>query len=451
MESHLTSFDPSKILSVEYCNSEYVYDIEVEDNHNFYLDGDILVHNSGKTDCFYLKYLLELFQPYYFKLAYINKEKANIRDQQYAGFKRVAKRIGLYDYLKFYDGDYRITNPANNNSLIPKGMDDPEKTKGFDDITAIWWDEISKGNKEDFNVLNKLLRSPTAKYLQFAISFNPISDKHWLRTMFFDDNNWYKLNNTFIGEAYLHHSTFRDNEFINQEEYLKTLLTDNYDQSSIDCDVYGRWGNPKSDNLFINTFNKEKHVSSTPIAYDPKLYTFISIDFNVNPMTAVVIQCDLHLTKIRVIDEFRKLDSNIYELCEWIKSNYDPRSIFITGDSSGNNRHAYSARSLSGYQIIQNELRLNYTQLKVSKGKPAGYVKSKRLIGNSIFAKHPDVSISNAPFLVEDLETVGLKLTSENDVKMDKAADPLKSHLLDCLLDGFFTITKGNAKILSNY
>lgn len=121
---------------------------------------------SSKTDSFYLKYLLELLQPYYFKLAYINKEKLNIRDQQYAGFKRVAKRIGVYHLLKFYDGDYRIVNEANGNALIPKGMDDPEKTKGMDEITAIWWDEINKGTLEDFLTLNSLLRSPQAKYLQ---------------------------------------------------------------------------------------------------------------------------------------------------------------------------------------------------------------------------------------------------------------------------------------------
>jgi len=401
---------------------------------------------SGKTDTFYLKYLLELFRPYYFKLAYINKEKANIRDQQYAGFKRVAKKFGLADHLKFYDGDYRIINPENENSLIPKGMDDPEKTKGFDDVTAIWWDEISKGEKEDFNTLNKLLRSPQAEYLQFAISFNPVSEKHWLRTMFFDEKDWYKLNKIFSNTAYLHHSTYKDNEFINQEEYLKTLLADNYDQSSIDCDVHGLWGNPKKSNLFINTFKKEKHVPSIPHLFDRSLYTYISVDFNVSPMTAVVIQTDLHLRKVRIIKEFRDLDSDIYKLCDWIDKNYNSRDLFITGDSTGNNRHAYSKGSLSGYQIIQQQLKLNFTQMKAMKGKPAGYVQMKRLIANAFFARHPDIKISNAPYLVEDLESVTLKSSGD----MDKNSDPLKSHLLDCLLDGLYTIVKGNVKNIPN-
>lgn len=397
---------------------------------------------SGKTDNFYLKYLLELFQPYYFKMAYINKEKANIRDQQYAGFKRVAKKYGLYEFLDFYDGDYRIINPTTENSLIPKGMDDAEKTKGLDDITAIWWDEINKGTKTDYLTLNKLLRSPAAEYLQFAISFNPVSEKHWLRTMFFDEIDWYKLNDKFFNNTLLNHSTYKNNEFINQEEYLKTLLADNYDQSSIDCDVYGLWGNPKKTNLFINSFKKEKHVPSIPYLLDRSLYTYISVDFNVDPMTAVVIQCDLHLRKVRIIDEFRDEDSNIYKLCDWIEKNYNTRDIFITGDSTGNNRHSYAQGGMSGYQIIQQQLKLNYTQMKAMKGKPAGYVQMKRVIGNAFFARHSDMTVSNAPYLVEDLESVGT--TSRGD--MDKNEDKKKTHLLDCLLDGLYTIVKGNIK-----
>ena len=40
-------------------------------------------------------------------------------------------------------------------------MDDAEKTKGISDPTVIWWDEITKGTKEDFLTLNALLRTTT--------------------------------------------------------------------------------------------------------------------------------------------------------------------------------------------------------------------------------------------------------------------------------------------------
>jgi hypothetical protein len=271
--------------------------------------------------------------------------------------------------------------------------------------------------------------------------FNPVSDKHWLRDFFFDEKNAYKVKEHFK-EVYLNHSTFKNNEFIDQEAYYNTLMMDNYDQSSIDCDVYGLWGNPSIENPFINTFKREVHIPKEPHVFDRKLLTYVSVDFNVNPMTAIVLQTDLHLRTIRVIDEFRDLNSDVFKLCEWIGKNYNSRDIFITGDSSGNNRHAYSRNSLSGYQIIKEELKLNYSQLKVMKGKPQGYVATKRLVGNAVFARHSDVTISNAPYLVEDIETMKVK----PDGSMDKGSDGLKSHLLDCLLDCLFVITRGNIK-----
>ena len=396
---------------------------------------------SGKTDHAITKLILDSFELKYFKCLYINKEFANIRDQQYSAIKKIITRMGLQDYFKFYNGDYRIVNILNGNSFIPKGLDDPEKTKGIDDVSHIFWDEINKGTKEDFTTLNKLLRTPLAEYLQFIFCFNPVSDKHWLRSFFFDDKDWYKLKDTFKN-AYLNHSTYKDNEFLNKEEYLDTLMTDNYDESSINCDVYGLWGNPKIGSPFINTFNFDKHISKEPLQLDQRLQTWVSVDFNVEPMTALVCQIDLHKRKIRVIDEFRELNSDIYKLCDWIKNNYDTRFMFVTGDSSGNNRHAYSRNGQSGFQIIKNELMLNYTQLKVLKGKPAGYVQNKRMIGNAVFAKHSDFLLSNVPFLVDDIESISVS----EDGKMAKNKDSTKSHLLDCLLDFLFIIFNGNIK-----
>jgi phage terminase large subunit len=396
---------------------------------------------SGKTDHAVMKLILDSFSLKYFKCAYINKEFANIRDNQFSTFKKIINRMGLQDYFKFYNGDYRIINTLTGNTFIPKGLDDPEKTKGIDDVTHIFWDEISKGTKNDFLTLNKLLRTPLAEYLQFIICFNPVSDKHWLRDFFFEEKNAYKVKDHFK-DVYLNHSTYKNNEFIDQEAYYNTLMMDNYDQSSIDCDVYGLWGNPSIENPFINTFKREVHVPKEPHVFDRKLLAYVSVDFNVNPMTAIVLQTDLHLRTIRVIDEFRDLNSDVFKLCEWIGKNYNSRDIFVTGDSSGNNRHAYSRNSLSGYQIIKEELKLNYSQLKVMKGKPQGYVATKRLVGNAVFARHSDVTISNAPYLVEDIETMKVK----PDGSMDKGSDGMKSHLLDCLLDCLFVITRGNIK-----
>lgn len=326
---------------------------------------------SGKTDSFYLKYLLELFQPYYFRLCYVNKEKANIRDQQYAGFKRVAKRIGIYDKLKFFDGDYRIINPANGNSLIPKGMDDPEKTKGLDDITAIWWDEINKGTLEDFVTLNALLRSPQAEYLQFSISFNPVSERSWLRQYFFSKENAYELSEEFAYNTLLSHSTYLDNEFIDQDAYMETLIQNaKGNKNKLVVDIKGLWGVLDNKNPFFYALSQ---IHKTDDEYMPDTQQFIdlSFDFNANPCTLVVGQHDRKNKTFHVFDYLTAnqdtstgltpleavctLFERIY-IRSGITSNYKLR---ITGDASGQSSNADRQKNQNYYTTIQRILKVH--------------------------------------------------------------------------------------------
>lgn len=317
---------------------------------------------SGKTESLYIKYLLELFQPYYFRLAYINKEFRNIRDSQYAGFKRVAKSVGLFHKLKFFDGDYRIVNPQNGNSLIPKGMDDPEKTKGLDEVTAIWWDEISKSNKvEDFTTLNALLRTPKAKYLQFAISFNPVSQDHWLRKYFFKEENAHELKEIFKPETYLNHSTYLDNEFIDQKAYEKTLIQNsNENPNAYLVNILGDWGIITNQNPFFYAFNYKKHFINKEYEISPLYNLDISFDFNFEPCTCVVGQSIPHLRQYNIIRSHyasaNNHKSSLEILCDEIKKTYLPLTniarIRITGDAAGKQRSADTAANVNKYTQI---------------------------------------------------------------------------------------------------
>jgi hypothetical protein len=66
------------------------------------------------------------------------------------------------------------------------------------------------------------LRTPLNNKLQFIISFNPVSEKSWLREFFFKKENAYEIKED-IESIYLNHSTYINNDFIDKETYLKTL------------------------------------------------------------------------------------------------------------------------------------------------------------------------------------------------------------------------------------
>lgn len=389
---------------------------------------------GGKTYHIELKLLLKSFDQNYCKIVYVNKVFKNIRDAQYSSLKKVAKNLGLYEYFRFYDGDYRIQNKVTGNWFIPKGMDDSENTKALDDPTIVWWDEITNGTQDDFFALNNLLRTPNAK-LQFIASFNPVNDEHWIRHMFFDKFDKYAPNKELFDDIFVHHSTFQDNEFINRIQYAKKLkLQIVKGEASLECDYYGRWGNIKKDNLFIFNFNRERHTDENVSLTDTE-YIEVSIDFNVEPMTAIVAQKDYYYRWLRFVKEYRIAPGDVFVLCEKIKQEFDTNRLIITGDSSGWGRSYMTRGHKTAYQIIKEELDLEDWQIKTPHGKPRGYIQEKRRLANYILGLHPDIKFGNLPYLFNDFESVETKEKGE----MDKGKDKTKSHLIDAFCDYLFT------------
>lgn len=390
---------------------------------------------SGKTDTFFLKYIVSLFEPYYFKLAYINKEGSNIRDQQYAGFKRVAKRIGVFDQLKFYDGDYRIINPKTGNMLVPKGMDDPEKTKGLDDVTAIWWDEINKGDIEDFRALNELLRSPQAMYLQFALSFNPVSDQHWLRASFFHPEDAHKLHPDFVGQTLLNRSTYKDNEFIDQQAYLETLMTSAAGNiNSIRVNIEGDWGLPENGNPWLYNF-KQEHIREMP--YLPTYPIYLSFDFNKSPVTCSVTQMSpqkgLQSSFLHVIDEFYG-EMNLQQLCQNIKSKYPNSIMFVTGDASGNSGHLaleeLGTKNMTFYTLIKRYLGLSDRQLHINTKNLSFH--DSRILCNTMLYSYPNFYIHpKCRMLIEDCTKATVDDKGQDPNKLKKDRDGYKMDMFD--------------------
>lgn len=400
---------------------------------------------SGKTHHIILKLLLASFSKEYQHIVYVNKEFSNIKKAQYKDFKKVAKFYGLDKYFRFYNNDYSIVNNVTGWAFTAIGMDDPEKTKGVSDPTIIWWDELTKGTHEDFLFLNALLRTPLNPNHQFIGTWNPISEDHWIRKVFFDENDAYKLKDSFK-DAYLNHSTYLNNDFIDRDKYAETLILNaNGSDYRLNVDLKGLWGNIVLDNLFIFAFNEKKHVTDQ-IQYDQRYPLYISVDFNIMPMTATIHQTDMRFTFIHTIDEIRLENSNIYELCDEIKNRgYQSRNIFITGDSAGWSRSVHSRGQKSSFDIIREELKLAPNQIKTPRGKPSGYVNEKRNLGNALMHRHPNLRISTkCPFLIEDLMSVQVDATGH----MNKSKDAKKSHLLDSILDFYYSICKHSVKLL---
>lgn len=121
----------------------------------------------------------------------------------------------------------------NGSEILFAGLDDVEKLKSVFNITGLWIEEASELTESDFDQLDLRLRGRGEHYKQIIVSFNPVSLTHWLKRRFCD---------TPRPEIRVHHSTYKDNRFLD-DEYRRVLEafreTDEY-YYTVYC--LGQWG-----------------------------------------------------------------------------------------------------------------------------------------------------------------------------------------------------------------
>src|SRR3990172_3580874 len=168
------------------------------------------------------------------------------------------------------------------------------------------------------------------------------------------------------------------------------------------------------------------------VSLDPNLPLYISFDFNVNPLCAVVCQHNVEklyrtTSRINIIDEIVIQNSDIYEACEVIKTRYAGRMIFITGDPSGRARSALTKGNENYFAVIRKALGLGPYQVKILASAPSH--NNSSVLVNSLMSRHPAFHIDpKCKHLIADLRYIG----RTKDGKIDKS-DGDKTHISDAL------------------
>jgi phage terminase large subunit len=226
---------------------------------------------SGKSFFAAQKILVRILSETNHTFLIIRKVATTLRHSVYALFKAVIEKENLFDMFKFNDSNLEIVCLLNNNKIIFKGLDDPEKIKSITDITSIWIEEATELKEEDLEQINLRLRGKTANYKQIIITFNPISAHHWLKKRFFDSK---KDDICFLK------TTYKDNPFIDKEykKELEKLKEQNYEYYKIYA--LGQWGNLQG--LIYPQYESVKQM----IEYFED--EFIGMDFGYNHAFAVV-------------------------------------------------------------------------------------------------------------------------------------------------------------------
>jgi len=143
----------------------------------------------------------------------------------------------ILDLLKEYGLPYHLnksemTISVNDNEMLFKSLDDPEKIKSYEG-NYLWIEEATEISYEDFLQLNLRLRRRTDSVNQMYLTFNPISKLHWI---------YQELIEKPREDVATLHSTYKDNPFL-PEDYIRELEDlKNQDETYYQIYALGEWG-----------------------------------------------------------------------------------------------------------------------------------------------------------------------------------------------------------------
>ena len=117
-------------------------------------------------------------------------------DSTWTQLKWAANNLGVSELWDFKKSPLSATYKLTGQKILFRGLDDPMSitsiTVEHGYLCWCWWEEAYQVKSEDaFNKVDMSIRGelPPGYFKQHIITFNPWSDRHWLKKRFFDAND----------------------------------------------------------------------------------------------------------------------------------------------------------------------------------------------------------------------------------------------------------------------
>ncbi len=319
--------------------------------------------------------------------------------------------------LRKADGELTLTGP--DSTMLLRSLDEPERLRG----TNLAWfgiDELSYSREEAWLRLEARLRDPQAASLCGFGVWTP------------QGHDW--IYKRFIQKPVAGYDCVRARPFENRFVLERTpdyyeRLESSYDPKFYQQEVLGEYLNSRADRVY-HCFNPAVHLVRH--AYDPHKTLLWALDFNVAPMSSVVLQRDHG--RLVVIDEIVLERATTEEACQEFENRYKGHAggLNIFGDASGRTMHT---TGFSDYSMLQNSLYkagFRHITIRVPKGNPAVLSRVQKvnaMLTNALGEVRLEVDV-RCKELVKDFEEVLFK--PESGI-IDKARDPQRTHASDAL------------------
>ncbi|MCT1762847.1 PBSX family phage terminase large subunit [Staphylococcus epidermidis] len=211
-------------------------------NKNFYrvVKGS---RGSKKSKTTALNFIFRIMQYSWSNLLVVRRFSNTNKQSTYTDLRWATNRLGVKHLFKFNDSLPEITYKPTGQKILFRGLDDPLKITSITVENGIlcwaWFEEAYQIETFDkFSTVVESIRGSVDDpefFKQITITFNPWSERHWLKPTFFDENT--RLNNTFS-----YTTTYRVNEWLDEVDIARyeDLYRTNPRRARIVCD--GDWG-----------------------------------------------------------------------------------------------------------------------------------------------------------------------------------------------------------------
>lgn len=270
------------------------------------------------------------------------------RDSTFAQLNWAINRLGVSHLWKATKSPLELTYIPSGQRIIFRGLDDPQSITSItvEDgyLCWVWWEEAFQcTNEDDFNKVDLSIRGeiPEPLFKQHTLTFNPWSDKIWIKRRFFDKVGSNGLSPE--GDILAITKNYDCNEFLGEDDRLifERMKRDNPRRYKIEG--LGEWG--ISEGLIFENwqeleFNVEELRQKTDRYGVPIYKDLQGIDFGYtnDPTAFIALLADEDKRVIYIYDEIYKtrmsnqdiFDTIVYKgfrKARIIADNEDPRTI----------------------------------------------------------------------------------------------------------------------------
>ena len=252
-----------------------------------------------------------------------------LRDSCYSQLKWAAERLKVSHLWKFTLSPLEAIYLPTGQRIMFRGLDDPMSVtsitvnKGY--INLVWFEEFYQVEKEDdFNKIDMSIRGEMEPgyYKQIIMTFNPWSEKHWIKKRFFDnpDSNTLALT-----------TTYKCNEWLGPDdiELFEAMKINNPRRYRIEGE--GEWG--IAEGLIYNFVEREFNYQE--ISKRKSVTAVFGLDFGYtnDPTAFICALVDQDTKELYIFDEHYEKAMTNSEIASMIKYKGYAKEVIIADSS----------------------------------------------------------------------------------------------------------------------